>query len=691
MKLPVLPFAFSDESAAGFILRVAFRNGWSSPNAFIRGLGGGVGSGVSLARMLEHFDLLSLFGLEVPDGLVELCMARRVYPKRYRFAEGIDLPPAAFREDCSAVCPECLKVSPHIRQIWTLDCYTTCHIHGVQLMRSCDACDLPLTYHRSAPHLCSCGADLSCAKTSSGDIASAKKLHLLVAEQKQDELAVAADVFGACREAFCCDAERNSSTIAQYTSPALAAREYFVLWLAEYVKGRSTMEHPRLLLVPFLRSAGALHDAAISALRILDGMRLTNLREEKISGYLNRRDACHALGLNSHRVIARLGYLGLLSDAPFNAEDRGLVVSRAHINRLLIDLYRPERDAIMPVRALTRPLDELIQTGLNLPASVIGYSLSAGLTTFRLHVPLVDRQHNIPSGFISLSQAAKMLGVHKDVVRSASRLGHIKAVPGRRGTSPLIFERDEISNFDAMFVFASSIARAMGIEPMKFSTKLFAADVKPVAGPTINGLLMYLFDRNDLAHVHLRVLAAGKSVPFSGVTRFVNMAKRLDAAQPSISISEIGEDLSIPHTDVAKIVRSGCLERVVVPGREVRVCQKSYAAYKAKFLDPNIIDIVVAAKMSGETLQEFRSNWIETQLVNVIDLGLRRCIAQDEFIRVQAFRSQYVTARQAVFLTQKGRHTLPNLEVRGAISSIREGGRRKIRLFDRMTAGKLFW
>jgi len=66
-----------------------------------------------------------------------------------------------------------------------------------------------------------------------------------------------------------------------------------------------------------------------------------------------------------------------------------------------------------------------------------------------------------------------------------------------------------------------------------------------------------------------------------------------------------------------------------------------------------------------------------------------------EFFSVlqQALRhdGQYVTARQAIVLTQKGRHTLPNLEEKGAISSIREGGRRKIRLFDRMTAGKLFW
>jgi len=526
---------------------------------------------------------------------------------------------------------------------------------------------------------------LSCAKTSPGDIASAKKLELLVAKQKDEEVAFAAEVFGACREAFCSDAERNSSSIAQYTSPAMAAREIFVLWLAEYVRARSTTEHPRLLLVPFLRSAGALNNAAISALRMLDGSRIANC-EEKILGYLNRRDACHALGVNSHRVIAKLGSLGLLSDVPFNAEDRGLVVSRAHVHRLLVDLYRPERDATVPVRALTTPLDELIAMGLSLPDSVIGYSLVAGLTTFRLHDPSVERQNNIPSGFISLAQAAKILGVHKDVVRSASRLGHIKAMPGRRGTSPLIFERNEISNFDSRFVFASSYARAMGIEPMKFSTKLFAAEVKPVAGPTINGLLMYLFDRNDLADVHLRLLAAGKSVPFNGVTQFVDMAKRLNAARPSISISEIGEELSIPHTEVAKIVRAGCLERVVVPGPEVRVCQKSYNAFKAKFFDPNIIDIAVAAQISGETLPEFRSRWIDTGLVKVVDLGLRWCVAQDEFIRLQALRSQYITAMEAAALKQKGRHTLPNLEFRGAISSLREGGRRKIRLFDRKAA-----
>jgi TniQ len=690
MTLPVQPIPFADESPAGYILRVAYRNGWPSPNAFISALGGAVcHKGISRARLLHHFDLLSLFGLDVPDGLTEPCTARRVFPKRYRLADGIDLPLDAFRDDCSAICPECLKSSNHIRQIWSLNCYTICHIHGVHLLRSCPACELSLTYHRSAPHLCSCGADLSCFAAVVGDIGTAEKLNRLVKGQRQEDLTLAVETFSACCEAFEGDTEGDIFSLAQYTSAAVAERDHLVLWLAERIRSKSRFAHPRLLLVPFLRSTAVLRDAAVRVLRLLGDACHVALSDEKMPGHLSRRDTCLALGLNSHRVIAKLGQQGLLSDTPFNSADRGLVVSRDHVNRLLVGLYRPDRDSTIPVTALTTPIDELIRTGLNVPESVIGYDLIAGLTTFRLHPAMVGRKADAPPGYVSLSQVARRLCIHKDVVRSATRLGYIKAVPGRRGTSPLIFDREEISKFDDKFVFASSLARALGVDPMKFSTKLFAADIKPVGGPTINGLLVYLFHRSDLAQVHLRVLAAGKSVRFSGVGRFVDLVKMLEAVQPSISISEIAEELSLPYTEVAKIVRAGCLKRVAVPGPEVRVCRKSYAEYQSAFRDQNLIEVSQAAQLSGETLIEFRTNWIDTGFVKVIDLGIRKCVSQDEFLKVKAVREKYVTARQARQATggmQKARHTLPNLEKRGGIASVRAGSGRKIKLFDRNEA-----
>lgn len=690
MELPVRPIAFSDECPAGFLLRVAHRNGWASPNALISGLGGRADySPIRRTLVLDHFDLLKLVGVDVPDALFQVCSAKRSYPKRYTLVAGVDLPPFAFREDCSAVCIHCLKEAPYIRQLWSLGSYLTCHIHGVQMLRSCHKCKEGLSYHRAAPHVCSCGADFTEMETQPGDILRAHAISQHVESGMAEDVAQVSKSYQACCEAFG-SISLGADVESQYLCAAFMEQKALGAWLADQVRSAATTAHPRLLMLPFLRAPGRMRNAALDALRILDSGNIVFVGEAVIEGTLTRRDACYALGLNSHRVIAQLGKVGLLSEKPFDEKARGAVISRSHVNKLLCELYRSSRDCAAPIRAQTTRLSNLIRASRKEPELVLGYDLATGLNSLRIR-DTSDPKDMVEAGYLSLSQVAALLSVHKDVVRTASRLGLVAAKAGRRGTSPLVFDEAEVSRFNKQFVFASSLARSIGAEPMKFSTKLFAAGVKPVAGPTINGLQLYLFARKDLTLINLQVVAEGHAAPFTAVTDFVDLSKSLEAAQPSLSIKEIGADLSLAHTEVSKIVRSGCLKRVVVPGREVRVCKKSYASFATQFNDANLIEFSAAAALTGETLDQFRSNWIDTKLLTVIEFGIKRCVAHDELIEKRAFRMRYLTAREAVGLTKKGRHLLPNLESRGEISSIREGTGRKVRLFDVEDVKRFFW
>ncbi len=688
--LPVLPTAFPDECPAGFLLRVAHRNGWANPNVMISGLGGRVEySSIRRELVLDHFDLLSLVGVDIPDALFKICSAKRGYPKRYALVSGVDLPPAALREDCSAVCPHCLKASPHVRQLWSLASYVSCHIHGVQMLRSCRKCKAALSYHRGAPHVCSCGADFTEMETEPGDILSAQAIFHHVERGMVEDIALVSKSYQACCESF----GANSSGVdveSQYLRAGFMERHALAAWLTEQVRPSLNTVHPRLLLMPFLRTPGRMRDAAVDALRILDDGNTEFVGQTIVEGTLTRRDACYALGLNSHRVIAQLGKSGLLSEKAFDEKARGAVISRGHVNKLLCELYRSARDSALPIRAQTTRLSSLIRSGRKRPELVIGYDLTTGLNSLRVQNTSAPKDM-VEAGYMSLSQVASFLKVHKDIVRAASRLGFIKARPGRRGTSPLVLLESDVMRFDKQFVFGTALARSIGVESMKFSTKLFAAGVKPVAGPTINGLQLYLFARKDLALIDLHVVAAGQAVPFTEVTKFVNLSKTLDAAQPSLSITEIGAGLSLPHTEVAKIVRSGWLKRVVVPGREVRVCRKSYASFAEQFRDPDLIEISAAAALAGEPIEQFRATWIDTKLLEVVDFGIKRCVSRDRFIQVQSFRQQYITAREAAELAQKGRHLLPNLEARGAISSIHRGQGRKVRFFDVDEVPSHFW
>lgn len=688
--LPVLPTAFPDECPAGFLLRVAHRNGWANPNVMISALGGRVEySAIRRELLLDHFDLLSLVGVDIPEALFKICSAKPSYPKRYTLVAGVDLPPAAFREDCSAVCPHCLKVSPYVRQLWSLGSYLTCHIHGVRMLHSCPKCKAGLSYHRAAPHVCSCGADFTEMDADPGDILGARAVFQQVEKGMVEDVAQVSKCYQACCESFG-NNSLDADVESQYLRAALMEQSALGGWLADHARFVMTMAHPRLLLLPFLRTPGRMRNAALDALRILDNGNIEFVGQAVVEGTLTRLDASYALGLNSHRVIAQLGKGGLLSEKAFDEKARGAVISRNHVNLLLCELYRSSRDSAVPIRAQTTRLSNLIRAGRKEPDLVMGYDLAAGLNSLRIRATC-DPKDMVEAGYLSLSKVAALLSVHKDVVRTASRLGLVAAKEGRRGTSPMVFDESEVIRFNKQFVFASALARSIGAEPMKFSTKLFAAGVKPVAGPAINGLQLYLFARKDLTVINLQVVAYGQAAPFTAVTNFVDFSKSLDAAQPSLSIKEIGADLSLPHTDVSKIVRSGCLKRVVVPGREVRVCKTSYASFAAKFSDANLIEFSAAAVLTGETLDQFKSNWIDTKLLTVTEFGIKRCIAHNELMEKLAFRTRYLTAREAVSLTKKGRHLLPNLESRGEISSIREGTGRKIRLFDVGEAQRFFW
>lgn len=681
MKLPVLPSAWPDECPVGFVLRVAHRNGWPNPNSLISALGGRVNfRSTSRSLTAEHLDLLSVMDIDIPDSLYEICSVTQTTPKRYRLVTGLELEPIAFREDCSSVCIACLKDSPYVRQLWSLNAYSTCHIHGIRMLRCCPKCDLPLTYHRGAPHVCSCGADFTDATPTPGDITEAGKIFRWIETRDVKQINTVSAIFRACCEAFGSDSGADAAVESGYLYPALSEQGELVIWLASQAR-RAVDVHPRLLLLPFLRTPGRMRSAAIAALKLLDNGELEFVGSSALQGKLSRRDASHALGVEAHRVIAQLGKRGLLSEDGFNDKARGAVVSRDHVNKLLRSLYRPLRDRTVPIRALTSPLSSTIVTCQKKPELVLGYDLAAGLTSLRLQASKLRSDESVDSGYLSLSETAARLDVHKDVVRTASRLGLLQAKKGRLGTSPLVFNACEVAKFDAQYAFGSALARSVGVDTMKFSTKLFAAGLRPVAGPPINGLQQYLFDRSKLARVDLKLVAVGPSMSFSEVTRLVEFSKRLRAGWPSISLLEIAADLSLTHADVCQIERSGWLKRVVTPGCEVRVCEKSYRYFVEKFNDPNLIEISAAAVLAGQTLEQFRSEWIDTEFLKVTDFGVRQCVERAGLLKKFELRKQYITAREAARLTNQGRHFLPNLESRGAISAVRVGTGRKIRLF----------
>lgn len=63
------------------------------------------------------------------------------------------------------ICPECLRESGHVRQVWDFALVVACPHHGRLLLHSCPQCGKALRWGRSTVCHCDCGFDLTTAET----------------------------------------------------------------------------------------------------------------------------------------------------------------------------------------------------------------------------------------------------------------------------------------------------------------------------------------------------------------------------------------------------------------------------------------------------------------------------------------------------------------------------------------------
>lgn len=86
------------------------------------------------------------------------------------FRQGTHIPLCFVRKVCVPVCPECLKESEHIPQIWHFSPYTACHKHHLDLIDTCPSCGAVVDYLKSENITeCECGFDLKNAPTQKAD------------------------------------------------------------------------------------------------------------------------------------------------------------------------------------------------------------------------------------------------------------------------------------------------------------------------------------------------------------------------------------------------------------------------------------------------------------------------------------------------------------------------------------------
>ena len=119
----------------------------------------------SSAQRVQAIQLLEqLVGL-TRFSLLDICLKHTNAVDIGQYAEvrykQIIIPRGFLRSTIIPICPECLKESNYVRFDWHINKVECCEKHGIQLLRNCPSCHIPLNYMNSEdPRRCICGQNL---------------------------------------------------------------------------------------------------------------------------------------------------------------------------------------------------------------------------------------------------------------------------------------------------------------------------------------------------------------------------------------------------------------------------------------------------------------------------------------------------------------------------------------------------
>jgi hypothetical protein len=149
-RLLVRPVPITDESATGYLLRLAEANGFVALSE-LDFLASADSAAHGLARVSTMLNGLSLATLRGP-------VTR--FPHLNTSDQG-GLEQQFWNGRRPRYCPACLASSPFWRALWDIGLLSACPKHRVGLLDSCGNCQKPLSWKRSHLICCDCGASLA--------------------------------------------------------------------------------------------------------------------------------------------------------------------------------------------------------------------------------------------------------------------------------------------------------------------------------------------------------------------------------------------------------------------------------------------------------------------------------------------------------------------------------------------------
>lgn len=639
--IPVRPIPYDDESPASLLIRAAEANGHASVFQLLSQVRA-VSSQEALialwADSKRYRPLLQALGLG--DEAANLAWLRAGPTSRSpRLFNDLPLAESLFTLDGTRFCPLCLGEAPYWRRQWSILTFGACITHRCLLLDRCTACGKTLSPGRGYLLRCNhCNASLATMKASQINPFPMFVLETLLEQRNTASVTSVLNFWEAMRQfdglgdapsvAF----DRLAIAVAWYCgSPAVVDQ-----LAAQLAQDKTT--HPRIRMLPFLSGERAISELAE---QVLDKLPLSNwrfTRNKPTPGALTKREVCTVLRISAAELttLIRTGALrwpragGRQPKIPLGQVEEYLDRQRLHIGQL---------------NALSEPVNE--------------------------------------DGWLDVTMLGSRWQVHPEVIRS---LISAKWLPGRNRTvnrcRKMMVSLDEAGSFEQQFALVGTLAREWGVNSTNLAEKLKSLGITAIGGPGIDRVLTSLFKRADVSMLNSEMLKAIKSYPTrAGRKRKI---ERSNLAQPEgIATVEVAEQLGISTQQVAVLIQRGVLKRTAKLYRPARIDRGSYWKLSRTLRRDDLLSIDSAAKLLGVGVPWFRSNWVITGIVKVVDLAIWQFVSRDDLETVKQLRDRYVTATEAGRMLGMHRTHMLNLEKQGIVQPLRFGKNKQLRLYER--------
>ncbi|WP_084414757.1 TniQ family protein [Chitinibacter tainanensis] len=664
------------ESVASFFLRASEGNGYKNAREmFLAHRVNYIYSpSFSTARSIDR--LVNIFGLfgDFSESILHRVSRSGVDCRRYN--EKL-IPQLAFREDCSAFCPICIIEKPYWRKLWLLRPYSVCHIHAVLMQLSCYKCSKPLDFNRDRLFYCECGADLTHSPRILEDPKPTQWLYALLEGSEKAKL----DGFFKFWMALTQVDDENASaikelwrlrvTIAWYYSDEVAVDEIRKLVLDQ---GR----HPRVALRSFLCAGNTLKKYACQILGELNGVSFE--KDIKDHNYkVGRREASDILGVGRHQLD------DLVSEGVLKMVEYGGAYLCFELNGLEELLFNFQNKSIgdeLPSLTPSRvSLVERLKLLLSGKAYSLGYDLKTGLQSLAIKVKSSKLEPNNEI-VMSFHDVALLLDVHIEVVRSLLHKGWIDHgfLDGEK-PKKIMLNTASVELFNQNYQSAGSLARSIGINPTNCAEKLVHLGALPIAGPCVDGVLVYFFRKSDLERIDCSLIKDLKEYKTKA-----GRPRKNSVFQPAsgVSLTTSARLLGVSNQAVASLIHKGVLRKENSSCRDVLVTERSLSALAEIIFSPTYIKVAEAAELLGYTLDQFEVYFIETGMVKVINLHVWRLIHEHDLLYPKKLAADYFSASQAGMLFGMHRSFFPNLESRLGIKPLYVGeGKRRVKFYSK--------